>query len=81
MGNEQMTETVVVAMANGSLSKLEVCGPAPPHKGQRAIVVTNGTGCFAARLTPNGWVVITEPVQLFPILGQNRIEYSSAAGD
>lgn len=76
-----MTEKVAVQMYNGDLRELEVCGPIPSHGGQRAIVVTNGEGCFAARLTPHGWVLITEPVTLYPVLGRERIGYSSAAGD
>lgn len=76
-----MTEVVDVEMVGARMSRLEVCGPIPPHKGQRAIVVSNGEGCFAARLTPRGWIVITEPVSLYPVIGADRISYSSAAGD
>jgi hypothetical protein len=60
-------EKVSVRMVNGDWSEMEVCGQAPPHNGQRAIVLTNGEGCFGARLTPNGWVMIDEPMRLYPI--------------
>ena len=73
------TEKATVQMHNGDLRELDVCGTIPPHNGQRAIIVTNGEGCFAARLTPQGWVLITEPVYLYPVL--ERVGYSSAVGD
>ena len=60
-------ETATVQMVTGDLKEMQVCGRIPPHNGQSAIVVTNGEGCFAARLTPYGWVIIDEPVQLFPV--------------
>ena len=59
-------ERVAVKMTNGDFTEMEVCGPIPPHRGQRAIVLYNGEGCFAARLTPRGWYIIDEPVRLFP---------------
>jgi len=62
-----MSEKAVVQLSNGKMTEMDVCGDIPSHKGQRAIIVTNGVGCFAARLTPQGWVIITEPVKLFPV--------------
>lgn len=73
LGKKQtMAETIDVEMVGGRISRLKVCGPIPRHKGQRAVVVTNGDGCFAARLTPRGWLVITEPVTLYPVLEPAR---------
>lgn len=60
-------EKVTVRMIDGRHSTMEVCGPAPPFQGQKMIVVNNGEGCFAARLYPDGWVIINEPVKLYPI--------------
>lgn len=60
-------ETAIVCMEDASMKRLEVCGRIPNHKGQRAIIVTDGARCFAARLTPHCWTVIEEPVQLYPI--------------
>lgn len=60
-------EVAAVMLTNGDMSEMEVCGHIPSHKGQRAIILSNGAGCFAARLTPSGWVIIDEPVKLYPV--------------
>jgi hypothetical protein len=65
-------ESATVRMITGDFRDMEVCGSIPMHKGQRAIIVTNGDGCFAARLTPSGWVIIDEPVSLYPITGPTQ---------
>ncbi len=63
-----MTDKVTVRMTSGDLRQLEACGVIPPHKGQHAIIVRNeDSSCFAARLTPTGYVLIEEPVRLFPV--------------
>lgn len=61
-------DRVSVMMVTGKVSDMTFCGDIPSHRGQRAIVLTNGVGCFAARQTPQGWAIIPEPVALFPIL-------------
>lgn len=58
-------ETASVRMHDGDWTEMVVCG-------QGVIVVSNGTGCFGARLTPSGWVVITEPMRMSCTLYINR---------
>lgn len=60
-------EKITIRMRNGQHSIMNVCGNAPPRNGNRVVIATSGIGCFAAELTPSGWVIITEPVRLYPV--------------
>lgn len=60
-------ELIDVELPNGRKTRMTVCGDAPPHAGMRTVVATNGIGCFAIHETPRGWVVIAEPVKLYPV--------------
>lgn len=64
MGNN--IETTHVRTITGDVKPMTVSGPGPMHNGQRLIVVQDESlRCYAARLTPSGFVIVDEPVRLF----------------
>lgn len=59
-------EAAMVRMPDGDWHELPVCGRAPKHEGQSVIIVQDSQlQCYAARLGPVGYIIITEPIRLY----------------